>query len=149
MDIILKQDVPNLGYANEIVTVKNGFGNNYLIPQGLGILATPTNRKILAENVKQKAFKEQKVKMLAEATAKKLEGITVKIGAKASGTGKIFGSVNALQVAEALKDQFHIEIDRKRITVDGESIKELGTYQARVNLHKEVKVPISIEVFAE
>lgn len=149
MDIILKQDVPNLGYANEIVTVKNGFGNNYLIPQGLGILATPTNRKILAENVKQKAFKEQKVKMLADATAKKMEGITVKIGAKASGTGKIFGSVNALQVAEALKEQFQIEVDRKRITVDGESIKELGTYQARINLHKEVKVQISIEVFAE
>lgn len=149
MDIILKQDVPNLGYANEIVTVKNGFGNNYLIPQGLGILATPTNRKILAENVKQKAFKEQKVKMLADGTAKKMEGITVKIGAKASGTGKIFGSVNALQVAEALKEQFQIEVDRKRITVDGESIKELGTYQARINLHKEVKVQISIEVFAE
>lgn len=134
MDIILKQDVPNLGYANEIVTVKNGFGNNYLIPQGLGILATPTNRKILAENVKQKAFKEQKVKMLADGTAKKMEGITVKIGAKASGTGKIFGSVNALQVAEALKEQFQIEVDRKRITVDGESIKELGTYQARIKI---------------
>jgi large subunit ribosomal protein L9 len=149
MEIILKQDVLNLGYTNEIVTVKNGYGNNYLIPQGLGILATVTNRKILAENVKQKAFKEQKVKMQAEGIAKKLDGITVKIGAKASGTGKIFGSVNALQIAEALKEQFKIEIDRKRIAVDGESIKDLGTYQAKVNLHKEVKVQIAIEVFAE
>lgn len=149
MEVILKQDVPNLGYANEKLNVKPGYARNYLIPKGLAILATETNKKILAENMKQKAHKEEKVRGEAETLAKALTGLTVKIGAKAAESGKIFGSVNAIQIAQALKDQFKYDIDRKKIHVDGEHIKELGTYKAKINLHKEVHVEISFEVFAE
>ena len=149
MEVILKQDVPNLGYANEKLNVKPGYARNYLIPKGMAILATETNKKILAENLKQKAHKEDKVRNEAEELAKALNGLTVKIGAKAAESGKIFGSVNALQIAQALKDQFKFDVDRKKIHVDGEHIKELGTYKAKINLHKEVHVEISFEVFAE
>jgi large subunit ribosomal protein L9 len=103
----------------------------------------------LEENNRQKAFKEEKIRKEAETLAKALEGITVKIGAKAAETGKIFGSVNNIQIADAVKEQFNYDIDRKRISVDGDSIKELGTYTAEIRLHKEVKVNISFEVFAE
>jgi large subunit ribosomal protein L9 len=149
MEVILKQDVPNLGYTNEKINVKPGYARNFLIPQGIAILATETNKKILAENLKQKAFKEDKVKGEAEELAKGLKDITVKIGAKAAESGKIFGSVNAIQIAQALKDQFKIDVDRKKIHVDGEHIKELGTYKARIILHKEVQLEINFEVFAE
>lgn len=149
MEVILKQDVAHLGFANDIVTVKNGYANNYLIPEGLAIMANPTNRKILAENLRQRAFKEDKIRMEAEALAAKLEGIVLKIGAKASATGKIFGSVNSIQIAEAIKNQNDLDIDRRKIVVDGENVKELGTYKAKINLHKEVKVVIDFEVVAE
>ena len=149
MEVILKQDVPNLGYTNEKVNVKPGYARNFLIPQGIAILATETNKKILAENLKQKAFKEDRVRNEAEELAAGLKDITVKIGAKAAESGKIFGSVNAIQIAQALKDQFKFDIDRKKIHVDGEHIKELGTYKARIILHKEVQLDINFEVFAE
>ena len=149
MEVILKQDVPNLGYANEKVNVKPGYARNFLIPQGIAILATEPNKKILAENLKQKAFKEDRVRNEAEELAKELKDITVKIGAKAAESGKIFGSVNAIQIAQALKDQFKFDVDRKKIHVDGEHIKELGTYKARIILHKEIQLDINFEVFAE
>ena len=149
MEVILIQDVTNLGYKDDVVKVKNGYGRNYLIPEGYAIMASQTNRKIHAENMKQRAFKLEKIKSQAEALAKGIENLTVKIGAKASATGKIFGSVNAIQIAEALKEQFNYEVDRKKITIEGEHIKELGTYKAKINLHKDVKVEINLEVFAE
>ena len=149
MEVILKQDVPTLGYTNEKVNVKPGYGRNFLIPQGIAILATESNKKILAENLKQKTHKEDKVRNEAEELAKGLKDLTVRIGAKAAESGKIFGSVNAIQIAQALKDQFKFDIDRKKIHVDGEHIKELGTYKARIILHKEVQLDLNFEVFAE
>ena len=149
MEVILIQDVTNLGYKDDVVKVKNGYGRNYLIPEGYAIAASETNRKVHAENMKQRAFKLEKIKTQAEVLAKGIEDITVKIGAKAGANGKIFGSVNAIQIAEALKEQFNYEIDRKKISIDGEHIKELGTYKAKINLHKDVKVEINLEVFGE
>ena len=138
MEVILKQDISNLGYANDIVNVKDGYARNYLIPNGLAITATKVNKKVLEENLRQKSFKEEA-----------LDGITVKIGAKAAESGKIFGSVNNIQIADAIKEQFNYDIDRKKIIVDGEHIKELGTYSAEIRLHKEVTPKIKFEVFAE
>jgi large subunit ribosomal protein L9 len=149
MEVILKQDIANVGYKDDIITVKNGYGRNYLIPQGLAILATSTNKKVVAENKKQKSYKDDKVKNEALTVAKALEVINLKIGAKSGTSGKIFGSVNAIQISHALKEQFNFDIDRKSIEVDGESIKELGNYKAKIKLHKEVSVEIDFEVFAE
>jgi large subunit ribosomal protein L9 len=149
MEVILKQDVPNVGYKDDVVSVKPGYGRNYLIPKGLAILATETNKKVMAENKRQKSFKEEKIKNEAATIAKALENLKLKIGAKAGTSGKIFGSVNAIQISQALKDQFNFDIDRKNIEVDGDSIKELGEYKAKVRLHKEVNVEIQFEVFAE
>lgn len=149
MEVILKQDIPNLGFATEIVKVKDGYGRNYLIPKGLVILATEANKKVNAETLKQKSFKEDKIRNEAEALATLLETVTVKIGAKVASTGKIFGSVNALQISEALKDQFNYDVDRKKIHLDGDSVKEVGEYKAKVMLHKGVSLMINFEVFAE
>jgi len=149
MEIILKKDVTDLGYAHDVVTVKDGFARNFLIPQGHAVMATVPNRKINAEDLRQKSFKAQKTKNEAEIVAKSLENITVKIGAKAAETGKIYGSVNAIQIADALRDQFKIDIDRKKIHVDGESIKETGNYTANIRLHKDLLVTINFEVIAE
>ncbi len=149
MEVILKQDVANLGYKDDQVKVKNGYARNYLIPEGFAIMANETNKKIHAENLKQRAFKLEKIKNEAETMAKALENVVVKIGAKAGTSGKIYGSVNSIQIAEALKEQYNYEIDRKKITIDGESVKELGTYKAKINLHKEIKAEISFEVFGE
>jgi large subunit ribosomal protein L9 len=149
MEIILKKDVTNLGYAHDLVTVKDGYGRNYLIPQGYAILATESNKKMNAETLRQKSYKEQKSKTEAEKLLKSLENLSVKIGAKAGATGKIYGSVNAIQIAEAIKEQFNVDIDRKKIHLDGESIKELGSYKATIRLHKEVQATISFEVIAE
>jgi len=149
MEVILKQDLANLGFANDIVSVKNGYANNYLIPQGLAVQATESNRKILAENLRQRAFKEDKIRQDAQLIANQLEGVNLRIGAKASTTGKIFGSVNNIQIAEALKEQKGIEIDRRKIAIDGEAVKEIGSYKAKINLHKEVRVLIDFEVVAE
>jgi large subunit ribosomal protein L9 len=149
MDIILKQDVANLGYKNDIVTVKAGYGRNYLIPQGLAILATERNRKILAEEMRQQAHKEQKIKDEATEKAKALEGLKLQIPAKAAATGKIFGSVNNIMIANAIKEATGIEVDRKNIVLNEDAIKEVGDYTAKIRLHKEVAVDIDFNVFAE
>lgn len=150
MEIILKQDVNKLGYKDEIVKVKDGYANNYLIPQGYAMVATPSNKKILAENLKQRAFKEAKIKQDAEAFAEalnKVEGL--KIAAKASESGKIFGSVNTIQIADAIKAQFDIDVDRKKISIVGDAIKEVGTHKIVVSVYKEIKSEITFEVYAE
>lgn len=149
MEVILKQDVPKLGYKNDLITVKSGYGRNYLIPKGLAMLATETNKKVLTEVKKQKAHKEEKILNEAETLAKALKSISIKIAAKAGTSGKIFGSVNDIQIVNAIKEQHNFEIDRKNIQVDGESIKELGEYIAKIRLHKDVIVELKFEVFAE
>jgi len=147
MEIILKEDIATLGYKDDIVSVKNGYGRNYLIPQGKAIIASVSAKKILAENLKQRAHKLSQIKKDAEELAKKLSGITLTIGAKVSSTGKIFGSVSTIQVAEALeKDGF--EIDRKTIFIK-EPVKEIGDYVATVKLHREVSIEIPFTVIAE
>ncbi|MEM7163698.1 MAG: 50S ribosomal protein L9 [Bacteroidota bacterium] len=148
MEVILKQDVDNLGSANEIVTVKAGYGRNFLIPKGMAILATPSMKKVMAENTKQQAHKAAKVKDEAEAIAAKLEGVSLKIGAKAGESGKIFGSVNTIQLAEALANN-GFEIDRKKISIKDEPIKNLGSYTASIKLHKEVSQEIKFDVVEE
>ena len=147
MKIILKEDITNLGYKDDVVEVKNGYGRNYLIPQGKAVIATPSALKVLAENQRQRAHKLAKIKADAEALAASLEGVTFTIATKVSATGTIFGSVNAIQVAEALEKLGH-NIDRKLIVIK-ETIKEVGNYTATINLHKEVSVELSFEVVAE
>jgi len=149
MEIILKQDMQNLGYENEVVKVKNGYARNFLIPQGMAILATSTNKKILAEVNKQKSFKEQKLRKEADTMAQLLNKIVLKIGAKAGTSGKIFGSVNAIQIVDALKAQHGYEIDKRKVSVDGDSIKELGSYKSTVGLYKDIKAELKFEVVAE
>lgn len=149
MDIILKQDVTNLGYKNDIVTVKPGYGRNFLIPQGLAILATERNRKILAEEMRQQAHKEQKIKDEALEKAKALEGLKLQIPAKAAATGKIFGSVNNIMIANAIKEATGIEVDRKNIVLNEDAVKEVGEYKAKLRLHKEVAIDIDFNVYAE
>ena len=147
MEIILKEDVQNLGYKDDVVKVKDGYGRNYLIPTGKAVIASESAKKILAENLKQRSHKLAKIKGDAETIAAKLNGITLTIGAKASSTGTIFGSVNSIQIAEALAKQ-GFDIDRKTIIVK-ESIKELGNYTAVVKLHKEIQPVINLSVIAE
>ncbi len=150
MEIILKQDVNKLGYKDEIVKVKDGYANNYLIPQGYAVVATSSNKKILAENLKQRAFKEEKLRKDAEeyaASLAKVEGL--RIAAKASESGKIFGSVNTIQIADAIKAQFGIDVDRKKISIVGDAIKEVGNHKVVVSVYKDIKPEISFEVFAE
>ena len=147
MKIILKEDVQNLGYKDDIVEVKDGYGRNYLIPQGKAVIATRSNLLQLEEDQRQRAHKIAKIKADAEALAASLEGVALTIGAKASATGTIFGSVNNIQIAEALEKLGH-NIDRKTIVLK-EAVKELGKYTAKINLHKEVSVEIPFEVVAE
>lgn len=147
MEVILKQDIKKLGEKDDVVSVKPGYGRNYLIPQGFATLATESAKKVLAENIRQAQFKQDKVKKDATELATKLEAVKLTIGAKAGETGKIFGSVNSIQVADALKKQ-GFEVDRRRITFE-EDPKVLGEYVANLNLHKEVKVQIPFEVVAE
>ena len=147
MKIILKEDVQNLGYKDDIVEVKDGYGRNYLIPQGKAVIANRSNLLQLEEDQRQRAHKIAKIKADAEALAASLEGVALTIGAKASATGTIFGSVNNIQIAEALEKLGH-NIDRKT-TVLKEAVKELGKYTAKINLHKEVSVEIPFEVVAE
>ena len=149
MEVILKTDVQNLGNKDDIVTVKNGYGANWLIPQGMAIMATPTAKKIHAENMKQRAHKEAALRSAAEALAAKLENTLVKLTAKVSEKGKVFGSVNNIQVAEALAAA-GFECDKKDITLVGESlIKEVGTYQAIVKCYKDIKATVNVEVVGE
>jgi large subunit ribosomal protein L9 len=149
MKVILTQDVAKLGYKNDIVTVKNGYANNFLIPKGMAVMATESLQKVLAENLKQQAFKQEKIRKDAETKASKIDGLTVKIAAKAGANGKIFGSVNSVQVADALKNQHDIEIDRKNISITGDSIKEIGLYKASVSIYRDIKAEISLDVYAE
>ena len=148
MEIILKQDIPTLGLKDDVVNVKNGYGRNYLIPQGMATAATVSAKKVLAENIKQRAHKEAKIIADAQVIAQKLEGIKITIGAKTSSTGKIFGSVNTIQIAESLT-QSGFEIERKNISIKEDQIKEAGTYTAEIKLHREVKVNIEFEVVPE
>lgn len=147
MKIILKEDVHGLGYKDDVVEVKNGYGRNYLIPTGKGVIASPSALKVLAENLRQRAHKLAKIKADAEAAAAALEGVALTIGAKTSSTGTIFGSVNAIQIAEALEKLGH-NVDRKLISIK-ETVKEVGKYTATINFHKEVSVEIPFEVVAE
>ena len=147
MQVILKEDIHNLGYKDDIVTVKDGYGRNYLIPQGKAVIASESAKKVLAENLRQRAHKLAKIKADAEALAAKIEGIVLQLGVKTSSTGTIFGSVNTIQVADALA-QKGFESDRKIIQIK-ESIKEVGTYSAVVKLHKGVSANITLEVVAE
>ena len=147
MEIILKEDIANLGYKNDIVTVKSGYGRNYLIPTGKAVIASPGAKKMLAEELKQRAHKLEKIKKDAEALAAQLEGVSLKIATKVSSTGTIFGSVGSIQIAEELEKLGH-KIDRKIIFVK-DAVKEVGSYKATVRLHKEVSVEIPFEVVAE
>ena len=146
MEIILKEDVINLGYKNDIVKVKSGYGRNYLIPTGKAIVATPSAKKALAEELKQRAHKLAKIKADAEELAAKLAPVSLTIATKVSATGTIFGSVGNIQIAEELQKLGH-NIDRKIIVVG--AVKEVGSYKATVKLHKEVSVEIPFEVIAE
>lgn len=148
MEVILKQDVANLGHKDDIVVVKNGYGANYLIPQGMAIMATPSAKKVHQENLRQRAHKEAKIRQDAEALAAKIAGTTVKVVAKVSETGKVFGSVNNIQVAEALVTLGH-DVDRKNITLANDVIKEVGTYEAVVKIYRDIKAEFSVEVVAE
>ena len=148
MEVILKQDVKNLGHKDEVVKVRPGYGRNYLIPQGFAMLATEGNRKMLAESVRQRAHKEEKLRNEASATAEKLASLTVQVGAKVGESGKIFGSVNAIQIAEALR-KAGVEVERKNITLDEESVKQIGTYTAHVKIYKDIKADVKFEVVAE
>ena len=145
MQVILKEDVANLGYKDDVVTVKSGYGRNYLIPQGKAVIASPSALKVREEDLKQRAHKLEKIK--ADALALALEGVSLTIGAKTSSTGTIFGSVNNIQIAEALEKLGHI-VDRKQIVIK-DTVKEVGNYKAIVKLHKEVSVEIPFEVVAE
>lgn len=146
MKIILKEDIANLGYKDDVVEVKSGYGRNYLIPFGKAVIATESALKVLAENQRQRAHKLAKIKADAEAAAAALQGVELTIGAKTSTTGTIFGSVNSIQIAEALEKLGH-NIDRKLISV--EPVKEVGKYNATIRLHKDVTVTVPFEVVSE
>ncbi|MBO4960166.1 MULTISPECIES: 50S ribosomal protein L9 [Butyricimonas] len=146
MEIILLTDIANLGHKDDIVDVKQGYGRNYLIPQGYAILATPSARKVVAENLRQRAHKEAKLKAEAEEIAAQLAEVKLTIGAKTSSTGKIFGSVNSIMISESLKEK-GFDIDRKKIML--KDVKEIGTYTALIKLHREVKVDVEFEVVSE
>ena len=148
MEIILKQDVNNLGSKDDVVIVKDGYARNYLIPQGFAIMASASAKKVLAENIRQRAHKDAKIKAEAEKLAGQLNEVKLIIGAKTSSTGKIFGSVNTIQIAEALLEK-GFEIDRKSIRLQEEQIKEVGEYKAKIKLHKEVFVEIQFDVVSE
>ncbi|PID88088.1 MAG: 50S ribosomal protein L9 [Bacteroidia bacterium] len=148
MEIILKEDILNLGYKDDIVTVKNGYANNYLVPRGMAVVATKSAKKVLAENLKQRAHKEEKLRKDAQALADKLETLELRVGAKTSSKGKIFGSVTNIQLADTIGKQ-GIEIDRKKIVIKEKEIKETGKYKASVKLHRDVKCEIEFEVVSE
>lgn len=147
MKIILQQDVKHLGYKDDVVEVKNGYGRNFLIPKGMAKIATSSNLKMLQEDLKQRAFKQEKIKKDADAMAVKMEGLTIDLKVKAGATGKIFGSITTLQVANELKNQ-GMEVDRRNIVFEND-IKNVGEHKAVINLHREVSVDITINVISE
>ncbi len=148
MEVILKRDVEKLGYKDDVVTVKNGYGRNYLIPQGYAELATPSARKALEEILRQRAFKEQKEIQEAKAQAEKLSNLEIKLSAKAGAGDKIFGSVNNADLADALAKE-GVEIDKKYINIAGGNIKRLGQYEASLRFHREVIASLTFDVIAE
>jgi len=148
MKVILKQDINKLGQKDDIITVKDGYGRNFLIPKGYAIQATGSAVKIHEENLRQRAHKEEKIRQEAEKIAEKLKGVKITVGAKTSSAGKIFGSVNTIQIAEALKEK-GFDIDRRSILIADDQVKEIGSYKATVKLHRDVKVEIDFEVVAE
>jgi large subunit ribosomal protein L9 len=148
MEIILKQDVQNLGSKDDLITVKKGYARNFLIPQGYAVIATESAKKMQAENMRQRAHKEAKLKAEAEKVAEQLKEIKVVIGAKTSSAGKIFGSVNNIQLAEKIAEQ-GVKIERKNITMPKDGVKEVGTHTAKVKLHREVVVDFEFEVVSE
>ena len=148
MNIILKQDVEELGSKFDVVTVKDGYARNYLIPQGLAVAATASNMKVNDEVIRQQSHKAAKAKEAAQTIADKLEGLNLKLGAKAGESGKIFGSVNAIQLADAIQAAGY-DVERKHISLADDSIKELGSYEATIKLHKEVVVTVNFDVVAE
>ncbi|MCU0469673.1 MAG: 50S ribosomal protein L9 [Arcicella sp.] len=147
MDIILKTDIAGLGYKNDVVAVKPGYGRNYLIPQGFAVMATESNKKILAENIKQVAHKAEKLKLDATALSESIGDLTLDIPAKVGESGKIFGRVTTTQISEVLKEK-GFEIDRKKIALDSE-VKFVGEYTATLDLHKEVKHKVKFNVIAD
>ena len=148
MNVILKQDMPNLGHKDDIVTVKNGYARNYLIPKGYAVNATAQNKKVHEEILRQRAHKEEQLKEAAMQLAEELKKVSLTIGAKTSTKGKIFGSVNTIQIAEALTEK-GFEVERKNISIKDDLIKEIGSYSATVKLHKEVLVDIPFEIVSE
>ncbi|MBC7864547.1 MAG: 50S ribosomal protein L9 [Bacteroidia bacterium] len=148
MEVILNSDVKGLGYKYDIVTVKPGYGRNFLIPRKIAVLATESNKKVQAETLKQRAFKEEKIRTEATGNVAKIEALSLKVGAKAGESGKIFGSVTSIQVADALK-KAGFDIERKNIEMAAEGIKNLGNYSAKVRLFKEIVATVNFEVVAE
>lgn len=148
MELILKQDVENLGFKDDIVTVKNGYGRNFLIPQGQAVMATPSAKKVLAETLKQRAYKEKSVIEAAQKTAYALAELEVKIASKVGTGDKLFGSVNNIDLSNELQKAGH-EVDKKYINVIGGNVKRLGKYNAVIRLHREVTVDLPFEVVAE
>lgn len=149
MEVILKQDIQGIGYTNDLVTVKDGFGRNYLIPKGLALIATDSSKKALTELKKQQANKEDKVVKEAEAIAELLKDLELTISVKAGTSGKIFGSVNTIMVANAIKEAKNIEIERKKIHFDADHIKEVGKYSATVKIYKEINVDVGLDIIAD
>ena len=148
MEVILKNDVKNLGYKDDVVKVKAGYGRNFLLPKGLAVAASAPEKKMLAETLKQRAFKDQKIKDAAEKTAAALKGMIVKVSTKVGESGKIFGSVTTVQIADAIKKLGH-DVDRKNITMAAEGVKTVGTYTADVRFHKDVIEKVTFEVVPE
>jgi len=148
MEVILKQDIKGLGYKDDKVTVANGYGRNFLLPKGMAILATDSAKKMHTEILKQRAFKEDKLRKEAGSNAEKLSGVSIKVGAKAGENGKIFGSVGTIQIAEALQKAGY-NVERKNIEINDETIKQLGSYSAKVRLYKDVSANVNFEVVAE
>ena len=147
MEVILKQDITGLGYKNDTVKVRPGYGNNYLIPNGLALIANDSNKRLIAENIRQASHKAAKIKQDAEALAARIGELTIEVGTKAGESGKIFGAVTALQIADALKAK-GFDVDRKKVHLK-ETPKQIGTYAATLDLHKEVKHEIQVKVVAE
>ena len=148
MQIILKENIENLGFKDDLVKVKNGYGRNYLIPQGKAILATASAKKVLEENLKQKAFKEKKIIQDANKLGEKLMTLDIKISSKVGSGDKLFGSVSAPDIAKAFDTQGY-EIEKNTISIPGKTIKRLGSYQARIRLHREVSIQFPFEVIPE
>jgi large subunit ribosomal protein L9 len=148
MEIILIQDVNKLGQKDDIVNVKAGYGRNYLIPRGYAVAASSSAKKMHTENLRQRAHKEEKIKIAAQEIAEKLTGVKIVVGAKTSSSGKIFGSVNTIQIAEALREK-GFDIDRKNIMLPEDQIKEVGNYKAVIKLHREVRVEVEFEIKGE